>query len=439
MRLHVLLRALATLALAAPAAALGQAQPAVDLAAFGGEAANSRATGGQVVILQDPPGALPVLRAVSLTRRMSLLYVTDGGVRGIVGASETTRALPWLYRQEPSSSVPGAQLASNDQRMTKVSGAALAAAGSSAEMARILRAAVDRTCVTPAGVNTCGAHRVAVDDITPRFGALGARSAVGRQLNEAMAHLERIPSPWGGSYASRVEFAVAPAVSTSVTAGLGPNRTLGRDGLVHRRDYRDVFSAMARAGGVWLEMYHFTLDRRMVLFTAAEWRDVPVGVASFLRARRSWRDPLSYVHLLLGQTEGDGAPPGQACSTPGTPGGPTQPGYPPCAQRIPSCNVVPWRMPVRYPTYGEALLRKRARVEQRMVTAANSTLVPVLPAPAPLVVREPGTSPMQCQWARAQSGAVNTRMLANGPGAFRVEGAQAVTWGDMLRQFFVVP
>ena len=58
---------------------------------------------------------------------------------------------------------------------------------------------------------------------------------------------------------------------------------------------------------------------------------------------------------------------------------------------------------------------------------------------SPQVIRQPVDSPMACQWARAQSGAVNTRMLANGPGAFRVEGAQAVTWGDMLRQFFVVP
>jgi hypothetical protein len=46
---------------------------------------------------------------------------------------------------------------------------------------------------------------------------------------------------------------------------------------------------------------------------------------------------------------------------------------------------------------------------------------------------------MACQWARAQSGAVNNRLLINGPGAYRLNGNQAVTWGRLFRQFFVVP
>ncbi len=429
----------AAMVVAAPAAVLAQAQPGVDLAAYGGETANSRTAAGQVVVLQDPAGALPQLKTVALTRRMSLLYVTDAGVRDIVGASEAMRSLPWLFRQEPSNSGPGAELAGNDQRMAKVSGDALAAAATSAEMARILRAGIDRACVTPAGINTCGAHRVAVDEITPRFGRLGGRSAVGQRLNEAMASLERTPSPWGGSYASRVEFAVAPAVSTSVTAGLGPNRTLGRDGLPHRRNYRDVFAAMTRAGGVWLEMYHFTAARQMTPFTAAEWRDVPAGVATFLRARRSWRDPLAYVHVVLAGTVGDGTPPGGACSTPGTPGGPTLPGYPACPATPEPCTVREWAMPSRFPVYGEALLRQRAAQVAQLEALATRQLIPALPSPAPLVIRQPGTSPMQCQWTRAQTGAVNTRILANGAGAYSVTGPQAVAWGDLLRQFAVVP
>jgi hypothetical protein len=45
---------------------------------------------------------------------------------------------------------------------------------------------------------------------------------------------------------------------------------------------------------------------------------------------------------------------------------------------------------------------------------------------------------MACQWSRAQSGAVNTRLLMNGPGAYALSGEQAITWGRLFRQFFMV-
>jgi hypothetical protein len=70
--------------------------------------------------------------------------------------------------------------------------------------------------------------------------------------------------------------------------------------------------------------------------------------------------------------------------------------------------------------------------------AGRAVMRPPGPPPA-LVIQQPGTSPMQCQWLRAQTGAVNARILANGPGAFRVSGAQATAWGRLFRQAFLVP
>ena len=45
---------------------------------------------------------------------------------------------------------------------------------------------------------------------------------------------------------------------------------------------------------------------------------------------------------------------------------------------------------------------------------------------------------MTCQWKRAQGSDVNTRILANGPAAFKVTGSEARIFGEQFRQFFIV-
>lgn len=398
------------------------------------------AAAGALRVLQAPPVGLPRQVQAGVFGPMSLLYVNDDAVRLILGGSSAMQALPWLFRQEPSTSGPGATLGTgNAQRMVKVSGGALVSQPSAAGMAAVLRDAVNRTCTTPAGVSTCVAHRVIVDEIDSRFGGRNGRpGAVGQRLREAMAILSREATPWGGSYAGRVHFALAPGPATSVAAGYGTNRALGRNGLPIRRNYRAAFAAMTLGGGTWIQMYHYSHGGGLAGFTAAEWRDVPVGVASFLDALNTSRDPLSYMHFLITQTPGDGAAPGAPCSTPGVQGGPTVPGVPMCTPAPASCPVLPWEYLTSFPAYGRPLVSARARTDATIARRAEAQLTPV-GVGAPQVMLQPQPSPMDCQWSRAQSGAVNTRILMNGPGAYALGGTQAVTWGALFRQFFQVP
>jgi len=422
------------------------ASACIAAAAAGGAAAASAAganatlSWGTAQALVAPPGEEPRRVEARMFGRASLLYETDDGVRRILGGSAAMQQLPWLFRVEPSTSGPGARLgAGNDQRMVKVSGVALASRPTAAAMASMLRDAINRTCTTPAGVSTCTAHRVAVDEIDSRFGGPGGRrSAAGMRLREAMVSLSRQQARWGGSYASRVHFVLAPGPATSVAAGYGANRSLGRNGLPIRRNYRDAFAAMALGGGVWIQMYHYSRSAGITSFTAAEWRDVPTGVASFLRSVRSARNPLTYLHVVLTTTPGEGAPPAGACSTPGVPGGPTAPGVPECAPATPSCTVLPWVHRTRFPAYGRPLVAARAREDSFIQRRAAALLTAVDPG-TPQVIRQPQPSPMACQWDRAQASAANVRILMNGPAAYRLEGDQATTWGVLFRQFFLVP
>lgn len=402
--------------------------------------ANATLSWGTAQALVAPLGEQPRRVEARMFGRMSLLYETDDGVRRILGGSPAMQSLPWLFRMEPSTSGPGARLgAGNDQRMAKVSGAALAGQPTAEAMAAMLRGAINRTCTTPAGVSTCTAHRVAIDEIDSRYGGRnGQRGVVGMRLRQAMVSLSRQQSRWGGSYASRVQFVLAPGPATSVAAGYGPNRSLGRNGVPIRRNYRDAFAAMALGGGVWIQMYHYSRAAGLTGFTAAEWRDVPTGVASFLRAVRSTRNPLTYVHLVLTTTPGDGLPPGAPCSTPGVPGGPTAPGVAACVPAPPSCAVLPWVYRTRFSAYGRALVAARAREDAFIQRRAGALLTTVDPG-TPQVINQPEPSPMACQWDRAQGSAANVRMLMNGPAAYRLDGNQAVTWGVLFRQFFLIP
>ncbi len=255
---------------------------------------------------------------------MSILYVTDAGAFNILFESKSMRELPWLFRQEPTSSRGSAALSSTDQRMTKMSGAALFRQKSTAAMRNMLKAAVDRTCITPAGVNTCGAGIVGVDELGTEWGVPAGedrsypRKAV--YLSAAMDSLALMPHPGGGSYADRIHFYIAPGVSTAISAGRGPDRVLGRDGKKRFRNYSTLARGMARAGGLWIEMYHYPArGSGRTPFLLGEWVAVPEDFAQFLNEKTlssTGRDAVQRMHFVMTETgtRPKGCPPGDEIS-----------------------------------------------------------------------------------------------------------------------------
>ena len=171
--------------------------------------------------------------------------------------------------------------------------------------------------------------------------------SLGSRFSQAMAMLSR-PSPYGGTYASRVHVFIAPAMSTAIAAGRGPNHNLGRDGKAHFATWRGVMPGLARAGGLWIEMYHGTAGSpRTRSMTAREWRTVVPALLSLTsRAGGSARQ----LHFVFTGNARGPAGAGRACG-----------------------------------------------------------------------------APMACSWRLASSSAANRRVLANGPGAYRL-GGQAAHW-----------
>ena len=118
------------------------------------------------------------------------------------------------------------------------------------------------------------------------------------------------PYAGGGSYAERVHLYIAPAFSTSIAAGRGPHRNLGADGKPHRATWRGVMPALARAGGVWIEMYHHSPATGLTSMTAPEWRTVPAAFATY--SARFGTAP-ERLHMMLARRARPGrAPPGAA-------------------------------------------------------------------------------------------------------------------------------
>jgi len=102
-----------------------------------------------------------------------------------------------------------------------------------------------------------------------------APDSPGQKMSDAMRLLAARAYPGGGSYAQRVHFYVAPAFLTSISDGRGPHHHLGLDGKPHRATWRGVMPALARSGGVWLEMYHHSAATGLTSLSAAEWKKAP--------------------------------------------------------------------------------------------------------------------------------------------------------------------
>ena len=399
-------------------------------------------------MLTTPPNIKPSFTSATVTNRMSILYATDPSVRDILAGSSQMPGLPWLFRQEPSNSGPGARLGvDNSQRMTKLNGARLAKMNSSAEMYYALKNGVDRTCVTPAGVNTCPAHLLAVDEIGAAFGLVEGKEEwqnAGHLLKFAMRRLAGTPSPWGGSYASRIHFYLAPGVSTAIAAGGGPVHNRGADGKVKGPDYSSVIDALSLAGGVWLEMYHYpTRGSARTPFTSTEWRTVPTAVAGFMA--ESGGDPLQSLHFVMTETAGNDLVSSGQCLAERVAGGSkehanrvgasvTSIDFPACGPRVNVCIS----SRASNERHSEMSMRGVTPSMNNVIRGAANQIFPVDSGIQEFPVQQASPSGMACQWQRAQTGDVNLRILMNGPAAFRATGTQAIVFGQLFRQFFIV-
>jgi len=230
------------------------------------------------------------------------LYDVDAAVREIIHPSDGSTGLSrrrGAFRQEPSR---GGLFSANDRggRLGKVNERNLH--GLSAEaIAATLRSAIERS----------PAHAIGIDELTPMASdPRGPRIRNGRipppdpnsfasRFAQAMELLD-VPSPFGETWAGRIHVYIAPAVGSAIAAGRGPDRNLGRDGIARFRTYRTAMSGLARAGGVWIEMYHGH-TRRVTPFTAEEWKRTPRAFVNELR--RAGGDT-SRLHFLLPGTSG---------------------------------------------------------------------------------------------------------------------------------------
>jgi len=242
------------------------------------------------------------------------------------GTTETNRkiispgaadALPADGRLYVPGSTPGALFAGEADkpyRVDNVLAAELVKRRTGPKMAAFLRGRIDgNACVFSWGRVDCRSGLVFVDEIDYRFAEKapnlttpawktrpgrklptyrpqGKPGQPGYELTRAMAILAATPYRDGGTYAERVHFFIAPGVVSSVGVGRGPDHNLGRDGRPHYRSHQGVRGALQRAGGVWLEMYHFDHGPRgMYAFTTAEWQAYPHRFALYLSGRGQTR------------------------------------------------------------------------------------------------------------------------------------------------------
>jgi hypothetical protein len=250
----------------------------------------------------------PALRADAAP--LTLVYDISSVVQRLANPPSGRALTParGALRQDPGG---GGMFAPGDNsryRVAKVSGAALEQMGAGGIAATLRREIA-------LGSHGARSHLVAIDEIGGRFGdAPPARprrgqalrpvdpASPGARFTAAMRALNT-ESPWGGTWASRVLVYLAPAVHTSIAAGRGPERNLGRDGKPHRRTWRGVMPGLALAGAVNLQMFHATGGTPRA-FPAGRWRAVP-GAFTRLFARHGG-DP-SRVHFIFTATD---TPPG---------------------------------------------------------------------------------------------------------------------------------
>ena len=147
-------------------------------------------------------------------------------------------------------------------------------------------AAHNRLVVTPTGYRI-QKGKAPVPSVQP--------NSPGARLAEAMRLLD-VSSPYGGTYAERVHMYLAPAFGASIGTGRGEHRHLGRDGKPHKATWRGVMPALALAGGVWIEMYHYSHTTGTYSMAQREWKLVPGRFASY---HRSFGGDVGRLHMLF--------------------------------------------------------------------------------------------------------------------------------------------
>ena len=276
---------------------------------------------------------------------MVVLYGTAETNRKIVSPG-SPGALPVdgrLFIQEPNWGHLFAGERDRAFRLARVTEDELQAAGNAPAMARVLRTAIEQgNCFYDSAWFGCRSRLVFVDEIdhrfaepapnlnTPAWRGRTSRSQpkpkfpnyvpaprpgqLGYELGRAMEILAASPFPGGGSYAQRVHFYIAPGVVSSLGVGRGRFQNLGRDRRPHFRSYEGVRPALQRAGGVWLEMYHFDrASRTRAPFNTYEWSVYPWRFALYLTgpgAGAPDSGALSRMHFMM--TRGSPKPKGGA-------------------------------------------------------------------------------------------------------------------------------
>lgn len=222
------------------------------------------------------------------TGSTSVLYDTDSAVREVVRAGLT--AEQGALRQAPAGRDP----LPAGRRVSKVSDEELIGASAEAIAATLKRHV--RACRIRGNDYGCASHLAFVDELGAAFNdRRGSSNAT--NLAAAMRQLEE-PSPYGGTWASRVHFYMAPNFTSAIAKGRGPDFNRGRDGKPHFATWRRLMPALARSGGVWLEMYHAVGG--LSPFTAGEWRSGPRKVDVLLRRAGGGTGQLHFLMTRAG-------------------------------------------------------------------------------------------------------------------------------------------
>lgn len=282
------------------------AQPSARRGTLSARPVAGAATGEAVTATVALPGGARRAESGLRATRMrpgaqAVLYDMDAAVREIVDPQDGGMGLGvsrGALRQEPSTSGLFSD-ADESAMIGKVTEEDLRGLEAD-DIAAVLREAID----------DAPAHIVAFDELTPYEAdpraplVKGGRippadpSSPGAHLANALIALDT-PSPYGGTWASRVHVYIAPAVTSAMAAGRGPDRNLGRDGKARFRTYRTVMTGLARAGAVWIEAYHGR-TAPLTSFTVAEWRTAPAAFTA--EYRRAGGDP-SRLHFLMTGTD----------------------------------------------------------------------------------------------------------------------------------------
>ncbi len=300
--------------------------------------------------------ALAMTSTAATAAPMIVLFGSPESHRAIIGPGRADR-LPVdgrLFIQEPNPGHLFAGDADKPYRLNRVTEDELTAAKTAPRMAALLRRTIDRNdCFYHGGYGGCQSHLAFVDEIdvgfaerapnlkTPAWRGRTSRSQpkrkfpnyvprprrgqLGFELGRAMQQLAAIPYPGGGAYADRVHFYISPALIGSIGSGGGKYYNLGRDRRPHFRTFEGVRPALQLAGGVWLEMYHYSAATGRYPSSSAEWASHPDKFARYLTgpgAAVADTARQSRMHFLMtrGMPRSGASAPAQ-CANPTTPQG----------------------------------------------------------------------------------------------------------------------